>query len=287
MALTILYIVVGYYLLSLLYQAIGLFVRYQKALRSPEVRLNLSLFTHDSREGAYRFLTITPWFYEETEKCLSVVLTLAGFRISFVPVGTMEPLIREYGEGYLCWQVRHDSVDVLGGTKGPVPVAWEERGRGFSGGEDLLFMSEGGDEAAHERFRSGSATERNSTGKLTARVIEVIRPSIVIEKVGNRWLLGFREPEERTLFLRFLLHRVSEKVLRKNGIAGAKLEIDSTAADRFISRGQVRWWVTGKIDGDNVVFDAEGIRPGEATSADWALISIPFKRGVQGGEAYT
>lgn len=275
----LLYCIGGFYLLSLIVQLTRLFVRRRQAVRSPEVRFDLSLFTDDTVENPYRFISITPWFYDETGKHFSVGFSLAGFRVYYVPTGTMEPLIREHLDGALCWQVLYDSVTLMDGTHGPVPVVWGERGMGFSPGDDLLFVSnEGVDQKVLDRFRTERAAVRGFTWKLTAGVVQVIRPDVVVEKAGNRWTIGFRDPDQRTRFLRLFFQRISEKVLRKNGIETAVVEVHSDAAERFVSRGQVSWWVTGKLDNEAVVFDAEGIRPGEATSADWALISIPFER---------
>ncbi|MDH4068879.1 MAG: hypothetical protein OEV30_00490 [Ignavibacteria bacterium] len=279
MFLTILSCILGYYLLTLLYQAARLYIRRREAARSPMVRFDFSLFTDESVGKEYRFVSITPWFYEESEKHFTFAFSLLGFRIFFIPTETMEPVVREHVAGLLCWQVVYDSADLIDSEKGMVPVAWGERGVGFSPGDDMMFMTRQPlDKEKIEKFRADAIHVRRFPRKMTAGILQVFQPEVVVLKEGNRWMIGFRDSDKRGAFLQLFLRRVGEKILRKNGIAGGDVDVDSSAADRFISRGQVTWWVTGKIDGENVVFDAEGIRPGEATSADWALVSIPFRR---------
>ena len=112
---------------------------------------------------------------------------------------------------------------------------------------------------------------------IVTHVCTIFSPPALIVKEGNRWSIGYKDPEiGRRIITRFF-EEVGKKVLLKNGLQGNIRIGDSDGADRFLARGQVRWWMKGRMEADAVVIEGEGLRPGEVTSADWAIVTLPVE----------
>jgi len=270
----------GLYLLSLITQLVLFALRWRRAARSAGIRFRLTLAADPVADGTIYSLSVVPEFYEEKNRAFTFAFSLLGFSIMFIPKETMEPLVREFGAGKECRQIMCDSNNLISGGTPPVVCTWDTRGTGFSGGADVLYMTgTTPDKSAEDELIRSAASKRipQEIAKLTR---SLIKPEVTILKDSNKWLFAFDSGDRRDEFLRLLLTRFGEKVLRKHAIEGKLLEPKSDPADQFVSRGQVSWWMEGDVEGDTIVFSGEGIRPGEATSADLMLFSIPFERRV-------
>jgi hypothetical protein len=225
----------------------------------------------------YSYFTIIPWFYEEKGSHFSFEFNLFRFKTFFVPVRTVTAVFLEHFGGMGAWQVQFDSKQtsprlVRTSLSGTVPS-----GTGWSPGMDIIFLvSQDPEKPQIDRFIQ-EAGDRVGPGRLIGILSDVFEPPVVLLKNGNRWTIACRDPGLRVELMLSLFARVAEKILEKHGIAGRVRSVPRDSAERFMSRGQVHWWMKGRLEGAAVVIEGDGLRPGELTSADWALVTVPFE----------
>ncbi len=271
----ILSIILGYYIINLTI-VLGRFVfHWCRAVWSKSVWFNMALSGPANEADLYSTLSIVPLFYDEPKSHFSLTFTLPGFKTFFVPVQTIGRILRmEFGV-FPTWQVLYDSARIpltRIDLSGSVPAK-----TGFSPGTDLIFFAEDEIGKGHiDRFVK-EAGKSIVPGRLVEHVCQVFNPRAFILKDGNRWSIGYKDPEIRRRIITSLFEEVGRKVLLKNGLQGNIRIGDTDGADRFLARGQVRWWMKGRMEGDAVVIEGEGLRPGEVTSADWAIVTLPVE----------
>jgi hypothetical protein len=233
--------------------------------------------SNPERDIPYSYVTIIPWFYEEEDRYFTLTFNLLGFKAYVIPVKTMSSVLQEHLGAMNAYQVVHDSRHTSPPVIQTSPFLSPVKGTGLSPGDDLLFFTDRNlGEDAFERFER-EARESIEQG-LVEHIEEVFDPQVFLLKRGNRWMVFSRDAKHRTEIMATLFSRVAEKILRKSGTPAAISVVPRDSADRFIARGQVKWWMKGRMEGDAVVIEGDGLRPGEVTSADWALVTIPVDR---------
>jgi len=273
----VLSIILGYYLINLAVVLSRFFFHWFRALWSKSAWFDMQLSGPATEGDPYSSLVVVPWFYDEPKSHFSFSFTPLGFKAFFVPTQTLGAILRDEFGSLFSWQVLRDSARI--------PIARVEipgSGKGaFSPGTDLIFFTR--DEIRKDDLdRFGTEAGKSIVpGRLVDHVRQIFDPPAFVLKDGNRWTIGYKDSGVRRRIVTRLFEEVGRKVLLKNGLQGAIRIGTSDGADRFVARGQVRWWMKGRMEGDAIVIEGDGLRPGEVTSADWAIVTIPVEREDQ------
>jgi len=249
-----------------------------RALWSKSVWFNMGLSGPESEgDNLYYRVTIVPLFYDEPKRLFTFSFGLRGFQFYFIPVERITKILISELSNLQSWQVLFDSAWV--NQPGRIPVirfnfsGSARVGTGFSPGTDVIFFMENEVDNEHlDRFTN------ESYKNLVTHVCTIFSPPALIVKTGNTWSIGYKDPEIGRRIITRLFEEVGKKVLDKNRLDGDVRISSSDGADRFIARGQMRWWMKGSLRDDSIVIEGDGLRPGELTSADWALVTIPIEK---------
>ena len=270
----VLSIILGYYFINLVVVLSRFFFRWFRALWSRGAWFDMQLSGPATEGDPYSSIAIIPWFYDEPKCHFSFSFTPLGFRAFFVPVQTLGAILRDEFDSLFSWQLLYDSARVPI-TRIEIPGSGKSA---FSPGTDLIFFT-GGEIRRDDIDRFASEAGKSIVpGRLVDHVRQVFDPSAFVLKDGNRWTIGYKDPDVRRRIVTRLFEEVGRKVLLKNGLQDNIRIGDGDGADRFIARGQIRWWMKGRMEGDAVVIEGDGLRPGELTSADWAIVTLPVER---------
>jgi hypothetical protein len=274
----VLLVILGYYTLNFLVAFSRLAFHWGRAVWSKNVWFDMEIRGHETDTDPYLYFTVIPWFYEETGSHFMFAFNPLGFRTWFVPVTTIGEVLQDHFGSLSVWQVLYDSKRTIRPVTKTSLFDSPSTGTGFSPGTDLMFFSdEDPDTEAIERFGSESG-KSIVPGRLVDNLREVFDPSVFLLKSGNRWTVGCKDDQLRAKLMTSLFARVADKIMVKHGFAGTVRVVPRDGADRFIARGQVRWWMKARMEGDSVIIEGDGLRPGEVTSADWAIVTIPVER---------
>ena len=279
MVLTILLsVVLGYYALSFLVVFSRLAFHWVRAVFVKSVWFDMEIQGQSAESDPYSYFIVVPWFYEEKGSHFSFSFGLAGFSSWFVPVSTMTKALSGPLGSLAAWQILYDSRRTSRPALQADLFRSTVQGTGLSPGTDLFFFAENGPTSEKiERF-TREAGNAIVPGRLIHHMVDIFDPPVFLLKSGNRWIVGCRDGELRIDLMRSLFAGVADKVLMKNEIPGTVSAAPRDAAERFMARGQVKWWMKGRMEGSEVVIEGDGLRPGEVTSADWALVTIPVDR---------